>query len=113
MVSASNFISVDKNFLKRSVSAFLPEFPVIPLFEDDVFSSDSEILVKEGDRVKEGEVIARNRNVFVHSSVPGIVQKIEQRQYSNGKQGLCAIIKLDGSFSYLGKKNTGTGLEEL
>ncbi|MBR1535979.1 MAG: 4Fe-4S dicluster domain-containing protein [Treponema sp.] len=103
MVRASNFVSVDKNSLVKAVSAFLPQVATIPLFEEEPLSSESEVLVSEGQRVKEGDVLSKSRGIFVHSSLPGIVQKIEQRQYPNGKQGLCAIIKLDGSFSYLGK----------
>lgn len=101
MVSASNFSSVDKDTLVSSVNGFLPNIAVIPLAEHDEVV---EVLVSEGARVKEGEVIAKARGIHIHSSIPGIVRGIERRQYSNGKQGLCAIIALDGSFSFLGKK---------
>ncbi|MBQ8680544.1 MAG: SLBB domain-containing protein [Treponema sp.] len=103
MVSASNFISVDKDLLSSSVNGFLPKVAVIPLSEDD--TEGLEVLVREGDRVKEGDVIAKTKGLHIHSSVPGIVQKIEQMQYSNGKQGLCAFVALNGAFSYLGKKS--------
>ncbi len=103
MVSASNFISADKNTLSTSVNAFLPKIAFIPIEEDD--SGKAEIMVNEGDRVQEGDVIARLKGLNVHSSLPGLVQKIEQIQYANGKQGLCAKIALNGSFNYLGKKN--------
>ncbi|MBQ9205977.1 MAG: 4Fe-4S dicluster domain-containing protein [Treponema sp.] len=102
MVSASNFVSVDKDLISDSVNAFLPKTVLIPLFEND--SENGEVLVKEGDTVKEGEVIAKAKGIFVHSSIPGVVRTIEQAQYSNGKQGLCATIDLKGSFSFLGKK---------
>ena len=103
MVLASNFISADKNTLSTSVNAFLPKIAFIPIEEDD--SGKAEIMVNEGDRVQEGDVIARLKGLNVHSSLPGLVQKIEQIQYANGKQGLCAKIALNGSFNYLGKKN--------
>ena len=102
MVSASNFISVDKNILSSSVNGFLPKMAIIPLAEDD--TDMVEVLVLEGSRVKEGDVIAKSHGLYVHSSIPGMVKKIAQTQYSNGKQGLCAYISIDGSFSYLGKK---------
>ena len=102
MVSASNFISADKNTLSSVVNGFLPKVAVIPLAEDD--GDMTEVLVLEGSRVKEGDVIAKSRGLYVHSSVPGLVTKIAQTQYSNGKQGLSAFINLDGSFSFLGKK---------
>ncbi|WP_294429966.1 4Fe-4S dicluster domain-containing protein [uncultured Treponema sp.] len=102
MVSASNFISVDKDMLVSSVDGFLPKIAVIPLCEDD--DELSEVLVSEGTRVSEGDVIAKSNGLYVHSSVPGIVKKIAQRQYSNGRHGLCAVVALRGSFTFLGKK---------
>ena len=111
MVSASNFVSVDKNSDFHSVNAFLPKKAFIPLFEED--GEDSEILVSEGMRVKEGDVIAKSRGLYVHASIPGIVKKIERHQYSNGKQGLCAEIALEGAFSYLGKNGkSSAGFED-
>ncbi len=101
MVSASNFVSVDKDTLVSSVSGFLPKVAVIPLCEDDDDVVD--VLVSEGSRVREGDVIAKSRGICIHSSVPGTVQKIEKRQYSNSKFGLCAVISMGGSFSFLGK----------
>ena len=102
MVSASNFVSVDKDVLSTSTYGFLPKLAVIPLCED--YSESYEILVSEGDKVEEGQVIARSAGLYIHSSIPGIVKKIERRQYSNGKQGLAAVISLKGEFSFLGKK---------
>ena len=101
MVSASNFVSADKNALKRSVNGFLPKVALIPLCEEE---PSSEILVKEGDSVKEGDILAKSRDLFVHSSIPGIVKGIKQCQYGNGKQGLCAFVGLNGAFSFLGKQ---------
>ncbi len=102
MVSASNFITVDKNLISSAVNGFLPKVAVIPIAEDD--PDMTEMLVLEGSRVREGDVIAKARGLYIHSSVPGIVTKIAQTQYSNGKQGLSAFVTLDGAFSYLGKK---------
>ena len=102
MVSASNFISADKYSLSSFVNGFLPRVAFIPLAEDDNDLVD--ILVTEGSLVREGDVIAKSRGSYVHSSVPGVVDKIMQIQYSNGKQGPCACVNLSGAFSYLGKK---------
>ncbi|MBQ8014239.1 MAG: SLBB domain-containing protein [Treponema sp.] len=102
MVSASNFISSDKDIFSSTVNGFLPKLACIPLCEDD--SELSEILVAEGDVVEEGTVIAKSKGLYIHSSIPGRVQSIRQMQYSNGKQGLCAFISLGGSFTFLGKK---------
>ena len=102
MVSASNFVSVDKNSFSVPLHAFLPKTAFIPLAEHDVKSLA--VLVKEGDTVNEGEVIAKSDNSCVHASIPGIVTAIEQTQYPDGKQGLMAAVSLSGQLSYLGKK---------
>lgn len=101
MVLASNFISEDTGLFSTAASGFLPRVAVVPLEE---YSGDAEVLVSEGDSVKEGEVIAKSADRYIHSSVPGRVLRIGGTQYSNGKYGLCAEILLCGSFSYLGKK---------
>ena len=101
MVSASNFISVDRNLNISPVNGFLPKIAIVPLTCED--SSLPEILITEGSTVREGDIIAKSRGIFTHSSIPGMVEKIEQRQFPNGKQGLCALIRLGGSFSFLGK----------
>ena len=101
MVSASSFASPDKNSLSLSANGFLPRVAVLPLCEDE---ASAEILVREGDVLKEGDVVARGRGLFVHSSVPGVVRKIQHQRYSNCSQGMCAHVALGGSFSFLGKK---------
>ena len=104
MVSASNFVSVDKKTLSFSVNGFLPKVAVIPVEEEDC--NLLELLVSEGSIVKEGDVIAKTRGLYIHSSVPGLVTKISPSQYSNGKQGLCVSVALRGAFSFLGHKLT-------
>ena len=77
MVAASNFLSIDSNFLSSPIDGFLPRKAIVPLMADKV--SSPEILVTEGSFVKEGETIAKSREIFTHSPIPGIVEKIEQR----------------------------------
>ena len=101
MVSASDFVSADKDLLSVPVNAFLPRLATVPLCEDA--PSLSEVLVEEGTRVREGDVIAKSREIFIHSPVPGIVRRIGRCQYSNGRQGPCAEIALDGAFTFLGR----------
>lgn len=101
MVSASNFISIDKGTFSMPVSGFLPKNAIIPLetFDKEI----PEILIKKGDFVKEGQVIAKSRTISLHATIPGKVENIFQGQLNNGKQGLCAEVSLHGSFSYCGK----------
>ncbi len=102
MVLASDFISDDKNDFSSVVNGFMPSVAFVPLQQgSDEFV---ECTIKENERVKEGQVIARCANSYVHSSIPGIVKEICVWQYANGKQGKTAKIQLDGSFSFTGRK---------
>lgn len=100
MVSASNFKSIDDGKFSQTAIAFLPAQTIIPLEEFE----PAEIIIKAGDTVKEGQAIAKSKNSYIHSSIPGIVKEIFSGQFSNGKQGKCARISLKGSLSFTGKK---------
>lgn len=102
MVSVSDFSSADKDSFISVAETFLPREVLIPLEADD--SEKFDILVYEGNDVREGEIIAKSKNICVHSSVPGIVKEITDFQYANGKKGKCARIALSGSFEFTGKK---------
>lgn len=102
MVSVSEFLSADRDAFLSSTGSFIPREVFIPLEPDD--SERFDVLIYEGNFVKEGEIIARSKNICVHSSVPGKVLEILNYQYANGKQGKCARIETSGSFSFTGKK---------
>ncbi len=113
-VNNTNIVSNIKNYIDTQ-NAFLPSVVHIPLEQEN----DVDFLpcVKPGDIVKEGQVIANGSGDFasscIHSSVPGIVEKIEPSFLPNGKQGKCIDIKTKGSFSFLGHKAKETQLEYL
>ncbi|MBQ3670568.1 MAG: 4Fe-4S dicluster domain-containing protein [Treponema sp.] len=103
MVSVSDFSSPDKDSFVSPTGTFLPREVLVPLEADDKERTD--ILVYEGNTVSEGEIIAKSRNICVHSSVPGVVKEVVEFQCANGKKGKCARIALSGAFSYTGKKS--------
>ena len=102
MVSVSEFLSSDRGLFSNPTGSFLPREVYIPLESDD--NEKFDVLVYEGNSVEEGEIIARSKNICVHSSVPGIVKNIFDFKYANGRQGKVAKIELKGAFSFTGKK---------
>ena len=101
MVSAYNFKSPDEGKFTLAANAFLPSHCVVPL--------DGEILTSEGEQVKEGQVIAKTKDIYIHAPVSGVVEKISAGVFSSGKKGLCAKIALKGSLVFIGKKSFETG----
>ena len=59
---------------QESTNAFLPQEAIIPLLQEK--DTTTFCTVKEGDVVKEGQVLATSKELYgsvIHSSVPGIV----------------------------------------
>lgn len=84
-----------------SGNAFVPTTAVIPL---DQHSSDPAIpIVRVGDRVREGQLIARGP-VPVHASIPGIVSAFRSVPLPDGRTGEAVVIDLGGSFDITGRK---------
>lgn len=80
----------------KIIEELKPELVYIPL----VVWGDSDItlLVKNGDYVYKGEVIARKKGNFrmpIHASVSGVVLSIEEKPYLNGEVVKCVAIKND------------------
>ncbi len=98
----SEFISEDKNIFKFSVNSFLPLSVTIPFAEREGLPQT--LLVKEGEFVKEGQALISNSNGKIHASVPGTVTKIQEFTFPGGFSGGSVSIKLEGAFSYTGKK---------
>ncbi len=85
---------------KRLTAAPLPQRVIIPLRQG--FSAEVAPTVKEGDRVRTGQVIGRNEpdpkrpSTPVHASISGRVTKIEKRPHPLGGETLCVHIESDG-----------------
>ena len=107
--------SVIKDY-KDSQRAFLPRFVSIPLTQEAGSSYKS--LVKAGDLVKEGDVIAQaelapGKLSYIHSSVPGKVLAVEPVYSPDGTHVFAVKIQLGGAFSYLGKKHIETSIDSM
>ena len=96
------FVSEDTGLIPKTVSGFIPETVVIPLKKSS--QDEIEILVKAGDTVKEGQVIAKSQDTCIHSSIPGTVINIVYSKFADGNEGYAAKIRLEGVFSFTGKK---------
>lgn len=75
----------------------LPETVII--FFSQHIGAPAEPVVKPGDKVKAGQLIAQSAGFIsanIHSSVSGTVQKFDQVMDANGYQKTAAVIKVDG-----------------
>ena len=89
MKSNNPVVSVTIKNYKTSQKAFLPKVVKIPLSQES--ESHYKALVKPGDIVKEGDVIAQTEiskgwTSSIHSSVPGKVIAAEPCISPNGRQ---------------------------
>ena len=102
----------DKKYTNHSI-AFFPSLAVVSLTQDS--KNQMEPTVEKGDYVQEGQIIARNclnlsdkENckfpAFIHSPVPGKVLDIYNVINPNGKKLPAILIKMEGVFSFSGKK---------
>lgn len=87
---------------KFTENAFLPKTVTIPLVQDK--DSICNPVIKPGEVVREGQLIAKSELSEIHSPVPGTVTDIHPVRCPNGKIEKAIIIKTQGSFDYLGKK---------
>ena len=79
------------------VNAFIPSEIYVPLEEN-------QNKPKIGKKIKEGEILSSFNNVNNHSSIPGVLSEIKKITMPNGKKSDAAVIKTEGSFSYVGHK---------
>lgn len=116
-----NLSSILKNY-KISQNSFISKEFIIPLEQE--YSTDYKNIVKKGDEVKEGQVIAVSSgsskskkssydSTFIHSPVPGKVLDILPVYAPSGRQKFAVKIKFGGEFSYLGKKCSEKSIENL
>ena len=75
----------------------LPEMVIIPVSQH--IGAPAQIMVQKGDAVKVGTIIAKQTGFVsanIHSSVSGIVQKIEETFDTSGYRRKAIIINVDG-----------------
>ncbi len=107
--------SIIKDY-KTSQKAFLPKIVNIPLAQES--ESCYKSIVKTGDIVKEGQVIAQSEiakgcTSSLHSSVPGKVLATEACFSPNGRQEFAIKIQFGGALSYLGKLQNEKDLSQF
>ena len=106
--------SIIKNY-KTSQKAFLPKVVSIPLSQENESHYNS--IVKPGDVVREGDVIAQTELTHgwissLHSSVPGKIISTEPCISPNGRQEFAVKIQFGGALSYLGKTHNEKKAED-
>ena len=87
---------------KFTENAFLPKSVIIPVVQEK--DSLCKPVIKPGEIVEEGQVIASSEASVIHSPVPGTVEDICPVNSPDGKIEKAIKITTQGSFSYLGKK---------
>lgn len=87
---------------KFTENAFLPKTVTIPLVQEKNIICKP--VIKPGEIVTEGQIIASSEVSYIHSPVPGKVQGFVPVHCPNGKIEQAIVINTKGSFSYLGKK---------
>lgn len=110
MTVFSNIHTLKKNVFKKTVNGFIPKSILVPLTQD--INNNCEWLVKSGDTVKEGQIIASSESSdglssvksSIYSPIPGKVIGIELCTCPDGRKCEAIRINLGGSFSFLGKK---------
>lgn len=112
MAVLTDFSKKDKYPVTKITTGFLSRSLTIPLCQENDFECSP--IVREGESIKEGQVIAEvSREVYgsksfgvakIHSPIPGKILKIKNCNYPNGKQGKAVEIELNGSFTFIGKK---------
>ena len=87
---------------KYTENAFLPGCVTIPLVQEKNIICKP--VIKIGEIVKEGQIIAQSEESYIHSPIPGTVKGIVPVHCPDGKIEQAIQIVTKGSFSYLGKE---------
>lgn len=87
---------------KYTQNAFLPKTVLIPLVQEK--NDLCKPVIKIGEIVTEGQIIASSDSSAIHSPVPGTVNDICPVHCPDGKIEKALKISTKGSFSYLGKE---------
>jgi electron transport complex protein RnfC len=88
-----------------SVTAFLPGFSVIPLIQHAGGRADPTVSV--GEQVREGMIIGRGQGPLsanIHAAVPGKVVKMVSWKTAEGYFNDALVIRMEGAFEKLGKR---------
>lgn len=107
MKTVSNITRDKKYNFTNSVRAFLPRHALVPLNKEG--EDNFTCIVNPGDSVTEGQIVGfymddeSGKKIYVHASLPGKIESFEQCGFPDGKKGSALKIRVEGSFSFLGK----------
>ena len=88
---------------KYTENAFLPKTVTIPLVQEK--NVVCKPVIKIGEEVLEGQIIASSDVSVIHSPIPGTVTDLCSVNCPDGKIEKALVVKMQGRFSYLGKKH--------
>ena len=88
----------------EAVDAYIPLYDYVSLNDAEGNASVSKTAVNS--RVTEGQVLGKfdAYSASVHAPIPGVLTEYKTFTMPNGKKSDVAVIRLDGEFSYKGKK---------
>ena len=99
------------NNYKYTENAFLPKTVFIPLLQEK--NGSCKPVVKVGEFVTEGQVIASSDSSSIHSPIPGLLKDVCSVHCPDGKIENALQIITQGSFTYLGKPSKPEAWESL
>ncbi len=88
-------------------TAFLPVVSVVPLLQHTGIKASPTVYV--GEYVKEGMIVGRAQgagSAHIHATVPGKVVRMASWKTVDGEANEALVIRMEGSFEKLGKKET-------
>ena len=88
----------------KAVDAYIPLYDYVSLNDAEGNASVPKTAVNS--RVSEGQVLGKHDaySASVHAPVPGVLTEYKTLTMPNGKKSEVAVIRLDGEFSYKGKR---------
>lgn len=103
MLHVINLLREECEHFTESQNAFLPSQALICLSQDGKKELNHKVYVNEV--ITEGQVLAEDSSfgANIHSPIPGVITKISSKQMPDGQTNKIIHIKMQGSFSFLGK----------
>lgn len=103
MLHVNDLLREECEHFTQTQNAFLPSQALVCLSQDGQNELHQKVYVNE--TVEEGQVLAEDTNfgANIHSPIPGVITKISEKKMPDGKINKVIHIKMQGSFSFLGK----------
>ena len=117
MTVFSGLNSLKIKSFKNAISSFVPPVVTVPLKQER--GKELECLVKPGETVEEGQLIATSKadassfSSNIYSPIPGKVESIEMTKCPDGTASEAVKIRFGGSFTFLGRQKKELSLATL